>query len=120
MVRWSRPLPTTRPWPKVADTISLLIAVRLAIQVPRAGATASRPKLRGHVKLLKGSYWTTVYGRGHVCVPRVDSSLDMKLSEADGRLVEFQGSGTARSERLRCSVQQLGRCFKAVLKAFFS
>jgi len=58
-----------------------------------AMAKGLRAKCLGEVPHWRGSYWTSVRGRGHV--------------GADGRLVEFQGAGTAQSFRHRCTVQLL-------------
>lgn len=58
-----------------------------------AMAKGLRAKCLGEMPHWRGSYWTSVKGRGHV--------------GADGRMVEFQGSGLAQSYRHRCTVQLL-------------
>eukprot|EP00913_Durusdinium_trenchii_P011679 g10968.t1 len=52
-----------------------------------AMAKGLRAKCLGEMPHWRGSYWTSVKGRGHV--------------GADGRMVEFQGSGLAQSYRHR-------------------
>ncbi|CAJ1355724.1 unnamed protein product, partial [Effrenium voratum] len=58
-----------------------------------AMACGLRAKCLGDAPHLRGSYWTKVKGRGHL--------------GDDGRVVEFQGAGTAQSHRHRCTVQLL-------------
>lgn len=58
-----------------------------------AMAKGLRAKCLGETPHWRGSYWTSVMGRGHVA--------------ADGRLVEFQAAGTAQSFRHRCTIQLL-------------